>query len=632
MQTSIPESARTFLGIETGATHTTVLFVDEHDMVLHRFELGPANIRLSTNVELAHVFHEIRKRTGTPSAIAAGMAGLRNESDERRVRELVAREWPGVPFHATNDLETALEAAGEWPDKAEARVLLLSGTGSCAYGRNAEGRTVKFGGRGHILGDRGSACDIALQALRAIVYQQDLKAQFPALGQAMLRVLQLNHPDDLIPWTQEAAKHEIAHLAVTVFDEAGKGDTLARDVLREAADRLADMAANCANHLVNAGDHVQFILAGSTLLKQPIFAASVSKRLHERHHECRVEKLKRESAWGAVALAKTIAGNPMKDAATERPTAISGGRTSGFKDTATDITPVALESLALSPTELRNPRTMHLDTMPLDDAIELLAEENAIAVRSVLQRKEEIRWLIEQTVAAFRTGGRLFYVGAGTSGRLGVLDASECPPTFRAPPAQVQGIIAGGRRALWSAVEGAEDSTEGGASAARHRGVRKGDVLVGIAASGRTPYVWGALREAKAAGAVTALLAFNPHLSVTPEWAPDRLILVDAGPEPLTGSTRMKSGTATKVILNILTTLAMVHTGKVVSNLMVDMNPSNVKLRARAVRLVRELTLATEADARIALERSDWVVKDAVKILTAGNVGEAEVSAFTPMP
>ncbi|HSI65168.1 MAG TPA: N-acetylmuramic acid 6-phosphate etherase, partial [Candidatus Saccharimonadia bacterium] len=155
------------------------------------------------------------------------------------------------------------------------------------------------------------------------------------------------------------------------------------------------------------------------------------------------------------------------------------------------------------------------------------------------------------------------------------------------------------------------------ASAVRHRGVRKGDVVVGIAASGRTPYVWGALREAKAIGATTALLAFNPHLDVSPEWAPDKLILVDAGPEPLTGSTRMKSGTATKVILNTLTTLAMVHTGKVLSNLMVDMNPSNVKLRDRAIRLVRELTGRDENAVRDALEQSDWVVKDAVKSLSS---------------
>lgn len=599
-----PPLTGTFLGIETGATHTTVLLVDANDAVLRRLELGPANVQLLSNVEITRLFREIRHSTGEPAAVAAGMAGLRNENDRRRVMELAHQEWGATPFLATNDLETALEAAGPWPDRSEARVLLLSGTGSCAYGRNSGGAVVKFGGRGHLIGDQGSACDIALRALRAVAYQQDLKAHFPALGEAILNALQFNHPDDLISWTQVAEKHEIAALAVTVFNEAGKGDPVARDVLRDAAERLADMAAGCAEHLVAPGAHVQFVLAGSTLLKQPAFAAAVSKNLHERRKECRVEKLKQESVWGAVSLAKTLVAGGKS---------LGGGHPSLPAPEQPEI--VTLASLAQSPTEQRNPHSMMLDSMPLADAIVLMVEENAAAVNAVLQERDSIEWLIEQTTAAFQNGGRLFYVGAGTSGRLGVLDASECPPTFRAPRDQVQGIIAGGQRALWSAVEGAEDSYENGASAVRFRGVRQGDVLLGIAASGRTPYVWGALHEAKKRGATTALLAFHPTLEVKPEHRPDRMILVNTGPEVLTGSTRLKAGTATKVILNTLTTLAMVHSGKVLSNLMIDMNPSNVKLRDRAVRLVRELTGSDAAAARAELEHSDWVVKDAVQAL-----------------
>jgi N-acetylmuramic acid 6-phosphate etherase len=207
-------------------------------------------------------------------------------------------------------------------------------------------------------------------------------------------------------------------------------------------------------------------------------------------------------------------------------------------------------------------------------------------------------------------------VGAGTSGRLGVLDASECPPTFRVSPDQVQGIIAGGRRAIWSAVEGAEDDYEGGGVTVKNRGLRSGDVLIGIAASGRTPFVWGALHEAKRLGAATVMLAFNPNMKVKAKHQPDKMILVNTGPEVLTGSTRLKAGTATKVILNILTTLAMVHTGKVISNLMIDMNPSNVKLRDRAVRMVREITGRDEAAVKLGLEKAHWVVKAAVTALT----------------
>lgn len=606
-------TSRTFLGIETGATHTTVLLADEKDAELQRLDLGPANIKLLSNVEITRIFRQIRQATGKPTAIAAGMAGLRNEDDRRRIMELARQEWPDTPFLATNDLETALESAGPWPDKAEARVLLLSGTGSCAYGRNSSGGVVKFGGRGHIIGDQGSACDIALRALRAVAYQQDLKGQFPALGEAILNALQFNQPDDLIPWTQEAEKHEIAALAMTVFTEAAKDDPVAREVLRDAAEQLAKMATGCAEHLVAPHAHVQYVLAGSTLLKQPAFASAVSKRLHDLRHECRVEKLKHEGVWGAVALAKTLVPADALIHQSTNPSIPASPHPAAPEPQHAEI--VALSSLAHSPTEQRNPKSMHLDTMSLDDAIALMVEENAISVNAVLQQRDSLRWLIEKTIHAFQTGGRLFYVGAGTSGRLGVLDASECPPTFRAPRDQVQGIIAGGQRALWSAVEGAEDSYENGAAAVRFRGVRQGDVMLGIAASGRTPYVWGALHEAKKRGATTALLAFHPTLEVRPEHQPDRMLLINTGPEVLTGSTRLKAGTATKVVLNTLTTLAMVHTGKVLSNLMVDMNPSNVKLRDRAVRLVRELTSADASAARTALEQSDWIVKDAVQSL-----------------
>jgi N-acetylmuramic acid 6-phosphate etherase len=218
-------------------------------------------------------------------------------------------------------------------------------------------------------------------------------------------------------------------------------------------------------------------------------------------------------------------------------------------------------------------------------------------------------------VRAFKEGGRLFYVGAGTSGRLGILDASECPPTFRTPPELVQGIIAGGQPAIWSAVEGAEDDHEAGGQAIAFRGITGKDVVVGIAASGRTPFVRGALREAKRRGAKTALITFNPNLNLPARDRPNVLICPQIGPEVLTGSTRLKAGTATKLILNLITTIAMVRLGKVISNLMVDLNPSNVKLRDRATRIVATLTGQTTADCRTALEQNGWDVKRAVKCL-----------------
>lgn len=605
--TSVEQAPR-WLGIETGATHSTILVAGQGHDVADRFELGPANVRLTTSANLTRFFETIRERAGSLfSGIGAGFAGVRNEDDRHRVVALMTAIWPDVPLVVTDDLETAIEASGPWPDKADARVLLLSGTGSCAYGQNVEGRTVKVGGRGHILGDQGSASDIALQALRGIVYQHDVNGRFPALGEAVLQALQLNAPDDLIPWTQGAGKQDIARLAITVFAEASKGDALAGQIVSEASDRLVDMALHCAGHLAAEDAEVVFVLAGSTLLKQPAFSDRVTRHLRRKHRGAHIVRLRQESVWGAIALARRAGGGAVAHTGPS------------LRKVTSEAVPLA--QLASSPTEQRNPDSLHLDTMPLPEAIDLMVRENASACLAVREVAPDLEWLIEAVVSAFKAGRRLYYVGAGTSGRLGVLDASECPPTFRVPPEQVQGIMAGGQMAIWSAVEGAEDNETAGAEAVRFRGVQKGDVVLGIAASGRTPYVWGALHESRQLGAVTALLCFNPSVQVAPHLAPDRILRINTGPEVLTGSTRLKAGTATKVVLNTVTTLAMVHTGKVLGNLMVDLNASNVKLRDRAVRLVQELTKAPAAIAEEALAKEGWRVKDAVHRVNSGARG-----------
>jgi len=254
---------------------------------------------------------------------------------------------------------------------------------------------------------------------------------------------------------------------------------------------------------------------------------------------------------------------------------------------------------------------MNLDRLPVAAAVRLMLSEEAKVTRALQDQEKLLAKAVNVVADAFQKGGRLFYVGAGTSGRLGVLDASECPPTFRVDPSLVQGIIAGGDTALRTSVEGAEDDVHAGALAIRRRQVGPKDVVTGIAASGTTPFVWGALQEAKRRRAATVLVCFNPHLSIPRAWRPDIVIAADLGPEVLTGSTRLKAGTATKLVLNILTTLAMVRHGKVMSNLMVDVRPTNAKLRARAVRIVRELTGKDEADAERALRASRWVVRAA---------------------
>jgi N-acetylmuramic acid 6-phosphate etherase len=598
-----------FLGIEGGGTRTVALLADARGRLVQRAEFGPANLRLLNDTALRKHFLALRRTFPRPAALCIGLAGLRTENDHARLRKVVGALWPGVPAHLTNDLETALAAAPVSGRRSPlSQVLVLSGTGSCFFGRAPGGRTARFGGWGHILGDKGSGFEIGLRALKAAVFYYDRDGEWSRLGRALLRALSLNEPNDLIGWAQSAGKTDIAALAVEVFKAAAEGDTIARDILEGAAESLAKDAVSCAGKLVQSPKSrvqsrapVQFVFAGSVLLKQPKFAARVAKLIRARWPGAVVTPLKRESAWGAVVLAQTSAERGTRNAEPAAPPVGVVPRT-------------ALRvprSTALSPTERRNPRSMQLDRLSDAQAIALMLNEDRRVPVAVLKERAALERALKLVTRAFRRGGRLFYVGAGTSGRLGILDASECPPTFRADPEMVQGIIAGGARAITHAVEGAEDDYEAGARAIEFRGAGKHDVVVGIAASGRTPFVWGALHAAKRRGAATVLLCFNPHLDIPRALRPNVVIAPDLGSEILTGSTRLKSGTATKLVLNILTTLGMVRLGKVLGNLMVDLNPSNVKLRDRAVRIVRELTGADYATAQAALEKSGWVVKSA---------------------
>ncbi len=598
-----------FLGIEGGGTRTTALLEDAAGQVRFDGSFPPGNLKLLSDRELQWRLKEIASRLPNGSAgisgIAIGLAGTRTEADRDRIRRAASRVFPRIPCLATNDLETALAAAPELPGTV-ARVLLLSGTGSCCYGVATDGRTAKAGGRGHVIGDRGSATDIGLKALRALVAQADRSGRWPKLGSLILDALALNVPDDLIDWSIQADKSDMAALAIPVFRAAALRDPLAKSILDEAAEALATDAAACAAYLATRDQPVHFILNGGVLLKNAAFARDVTRRIKARHPAARITPLARPSVHGAVVLAKSL------------PPRLMASSPAGEKAPGPSIAP--LTALMDSPTEKRNPRSLHLDTMPLGEAVDLMLSEESQVPQAIARERPVLVKVVEAIIHAFQNGGHLFYIGAGTSGRLGVLDASECPPTFRAPREQVQGIIAGGQRALWSAVEGAEDDATAGAEAIRYRNIRAQDVVIGIAASGRTPYVWGALAEAKSRGAVSVMVCFNPNLKAVlkenPEaFQPDHLIAPDLGPEVLTGSTRLKAGTATKQILNLFTTLAMSRTGKVMSNLMIDLNPSNVKLRDRAERIVAELGGCTRADARAALESSGWVVKTACSLM-----------------
>ena len=264
-------------------------------------------------------------------------------------------------------------------------------------------------------------------------------------------------------------------------------------------------------------------------------------------------------------------------------------------------------------TEARNPHTAGLDQLSTTQLVETLHAENYAVAEAVATALPIIAQVVDIIAKRMERGGRLFYIGAGTSGRLGVLDASECPPTFGIAPDRVQGIIAGGLTALTTSIEGTEDSPEAGAEDVRSRGIGPDDVVVGIAASGRTPYVLGALQAARQVGAVTVALV-NVSCAEMAGHA-DLTIAAVTGPEALTGSTRLKAGTAQKLVLNLLTTATMVRLGKVYGNLMVDMRSTNVKLRDRAVRIVMAATDVSRAQAEPALAAADWSCKTAIVML-----------------
>jgi N-acetylmuramic acid 6-phosphate etherase len=641
-----------YLGLECGGTRTVAVLADGHGQRLRRLEKGPANLRLISAAQMDANLREIGMELPVPSAVGIGMAGVISDADRAQTRAAAQRAWPGVPCWAGNDLEIALALAETSSSGSPAtRIVVISGTGSSCYGRNWRGRTAFAGGWGHLLGDRGSGYDIAMHALQAVMREFDVSGKWPSLGARLLRVLQLNSPNDLMVWSHTASKRDIAALAVEIFAAGAQGNRVARVALHGAAVALADDALTCAQRLAPPGQPVQFFFTGSVFRNQPRFVRQVSVQIGRWLPQAEVSVLEREAVWGAVEMARREAqarikargkaARPKRGAGdtshrpdlggegeaipsafstdgeeareTERGLNGPGERSDDVADELVSQQGWTLPtSTGLSPTEQRNPRSMNLDKIPLSAAIRLMIEEDAGVPAALLRESARIEAAVRLIVRAFRQGGRLFYVGAGTSGRLAALDASECPPTFSVPADMVQPIIAGGQTALWSSLEGAEDDAEAGAQAVRFRRVTSKDVLLGIAASGRTPFVWGALGAAAKLRATTILLSFNPYLQIPPSAAPALVIAADLGPEVLTGSTRLKAGAATKLVLNTLTTLAMVRLGKVVQNLMVDLNAANSKLRDRAVRIVQDLTGAPAETARLALERQAWQVRRAL--------------------
>ena len=573
------------LGVEGGGTKSAWVLLERTDgtlRVVERGKLPAANLRLTSLERLRAILSELPREIDRAGVFLAGCV---TTEDRRALMEICAAVWPAAKIVTGGDRESGIAAALGDRDG----IVVNAGTGSSVTGRVGD-RIERAAGWGHILGDSGGGYYLSLQTLRLALREHDLHRGDAELTADILRALCLNDLDALVRWAQSADKMQIATLVPTVFKAVEAGNERVQEIVLNGARRLAEYTGAVAQRLrVSAPD---VMLIGGLFQTGALYASAFCAELARILPDAAVQVSEYAPEDGAAWLAA------------------APGAAAVFAPSAND-SHASVETLASAATEQRNPRSLQLDALGTRELVELFVEEEGHVQEALRASAAQLAQATDLVANALRGGGRLFYVGAGTSGRLGVLDASEMPPTFGAAPELVQGIIAGGAPALTRSVEGAEDDAAAGALAVQERGVRAGDVVCGIAASGRTPFVLSALVRAKQLGARTILLTCNPaRPAVDPQ--PDVAIDLATGPELLTGSTRLKAGTATKAALNIISTGAMIALGKVRGNLMIDVAVTNVKLRDRAVRLVAELVGCSYAEAVERLERANWVPRAAV--------------------
>ncbi|HXA08837.1 MAG TPA: N-acetylmuramic acid 6-phosphate etherase [Chthoniobacterales bacterium] len=568
------------LGIEGGGTKTSWMLFDARGGELQLLDdgsLAPTNFSLTSRERIVQIWREMPRNV---EAVGAFLAGCGTPTDRAELTKLCAEVWPGAAIVTGSDRESGFASAFGEGDG----IAVNAGTGSSITGRR-EGRFERAGGWGHVLGDAGGGYDLSLEMLRFVLRDYDLHRRGSELAQEVLRALGLNDLNELVRWAQTAGKMEIATLAPLVFAAGAAGHKEVNDILCAGARVLAEYTCAVADRLEFRAPPVA--LLGGLFRGHSIYVSAYRRELAELSPVANVLVAEKPSALGAAWLA--LAQRPPLAPHLEKP--------------APEIAAAATEGI--------NPRSLDLENLSPRELVDLFVAEEKFVQEALRAAADRLAEGVSLVATALKSKGRLFYVGAGTSGRLGVLDASEIPPTFGAAPELVQGIIAGGAAAFQRSAEGAEDDGHAGGLAIVERGVRANDVVCGITASGRTPFVLGALRRARERGARTLLLTSNPAASSLPNEF-DLCIVLPTGPELLAGSTRLKAGTATKVALNILSTGAMVQLGCVRGNLMVELSATNQKLRARAVRLLVQLTGCDAETARARLASHGWNLRAAL--------------------
>jgi N-acetylmuramic acid 6-phosphate etherase len=592
------------LGVEGGGTKTAWVLVETvagvgalgwEFSVIDQGKLPPSNFRLTTPERVRAILGELPKQINRAGVFLAGCA---TEEDRRSLRQICLEIWPNAKIATGSDRDSGLAAALDHGDG----IVVNAGSGSSVTGRRGD-RIERAGGWGHILGDAGGGYFLSIQALRLVLREHDLHHSEMQFTGKILHALSLNNFDELVRWVQTADKMEIAMLAPVVFETATGGDARMMEIIEEGARVLCEYTEAVASRLHLLAPKV--VLMGGLFYRDSLYTHTFRRRLKKNLPDARVAIAERAPELGAAWLATEAGDHPTFQPAPSQN---------------------EIDSLAAALTEQRNPRSENLEKMSERELVEVFVEEEKFVQEALRPAVGELTKAIEIVSESLRNGGRLFYVGAGSSGRIGVLDASEIPPTFGAPRDLVQGVIAGGATALYRSVEGAEDEESAGALALDERKIKGRDVVIGITASGRTPFVLGALARGKSLGAKTILLTCNPTVagiaeSGRPRSTPaatenvDLVITLAVGPELLAGSTRLKAGTVTKVALNIISTGAMVALGKVRGNLMIDLHATSTKLRDRAVRVLAELAQCDYESARNLLEANGWNLRAALEKL-----------------
>jgi N-acetylmuramic acid 6-phosphate etherase len=627
MKTEITPANLYTLGLDGGGSKTIAVILDQTGQLLGRGHSGSANhyqvgleqVKANLLAAMEQAAEQASLALSQITAVIWALAGVGRPAERQLFKEVGSQLLPNVPLQIEHDALAALVGGLG----SRQGVVLIAGTGMIAYGENEQGEQARAGGWGPLI-DQAGGYRLAQAALQTICQLEDDPLFSTSLTGRVLEQLGLEKVGDLVGWLYDPKRRtaEIAALAPLVLSEAEAGDWVAVEIAAQTAAALAESVEAVLRRLKLTAQPTSVVLTGSLLTRNHFYYQVVAQAIQTRSPYARPMLPREDAAIGAALLAFETLGHDLP----------------ALKHKTTEV----FETSAIWTSEQPNILTRDLDIRPTLTLAGLMHTQDRQAVAAVRPILPLIAEVIDEIARRMSQGGRLIYAGAGTSGRLGILDASECPPTFNTDPGQVIGLMAGGAEAITGAVEGAEDDAPAGAHDLAHLKVGPADSVVGLAASGRTPYIRGALEEARRRDALTVAVVCNVPAPVAE--AAHYVIAPLVGPEIITGSTRLKAGTVQKLILNMLSSGVMVRLGKTYGNLMVDVQQTNQKLQARARRIVARACGLSEAEAAAALAESRGNVKVAIvsrlahcspaeaqkRLNQAGGVVRAALARTTP--